>query len=108
MELIFVGIITAVNFIFIKFKIDKKRYEDAIIDIALFVTILSLFSGSYSGMVVGMVASMIISIYLYKNPPTYFKKRAKTNPVLKRVWAAAKNLDPDGPYSKKYDKLDDL
>ena len=71
MEFIVIGIVTAINFLFIKKKFDLKRYEDAILDLLLLVVILVVFSGSYGALVVGMVASLIISISFYANPPAF-------------------------------------
>lgn len=56
----------------IKIKLEKKRYEDALMDVALAVLLGVLFAGSYSGMVVAMVASLVISIYFLFSPPTFF------------------------------------
>ena len=71
MEFLIIGIVTALNFLFIKKKLDLKRYEDALFDIALFVIVTFLFAGSYGGMVVGMIASLVISISFYLNPPKF-------------------------------------
>lgn len=71
MEFIIIGIVTAINFLFIKKKFDLKRYEDAIFDLLLLVAILFIFSGSYGALVVGMVASLIISISFYASPPQF-------------------------------------
>lgn len=84
MEFIIIGIVTALNFLFIKKKFDLKRYEDAAFDLLLLVAILFIFSGSYGALVVGMVASLIISISFYTSPPkfvgpliTYLRKELK-------------------------------
>ena len=69
MELLVIGIVTALNFLFIKKKFELKRYEDAIFDIALFVVILFLFAVSFGGMVVGMIASLLISVAFFFSPP---------------------------------------
>ena len=65
MDFILIGIISAFNLLIIKFKLDKKRFEDAILDTALMIVLAYLFSGSYAGMVVAMVASLVISIFLF-------------------------------------------
>ena len=69
MEFIIIGLATAFNFIVIKAKLDRKRYEDAGFDFVLMCTLAVLFSGSYAGMVVAMVSSLVISIYLLFSPP---------------------------------------
>jgi hypothetical protein len=107
MEFILIGLVTAVNLIIIKIKLGKKRYEDASLDFLIFVSVIFIFSGTYSGLVVGMVASMVVSIYLYANPPTFFRNLTKTSEA-RRTWEALKNLDVDGPSSPKYDRYDKL
>jgi len=39
MEFLLIGIVTAFNMLVIKFKLDKKRYEDAFFDTALMVEV---------------------------------------------------------------------
>ena len=72
MEFLILGIIVALNFIIIKMKLDRKRYEDALFDGALLGLITMVFAGSFAGLVVGTVASLLISLYLYASPPTFF------------------------------------
>lgn len=72
MEYIFIGIIVAFNIIIIKAKFEAKRHEDGIFDSILLVLITMVFGGSFGGLVVGTIASMVISLYLLKNPPTFF------------------------------------
>lgn len=71
MELILIGVITALNFIVVKMKIERKRYEDAFFDVTLMAIMAFLFSGSYAGMVVAMVASISVSVYLLFSPPKF-------------------------------------
>lgn len=72
MEFLILGIVVALNIVFIKMKIDQKRYEDAVFDTALLVVVTFVFSGTYSALVVGTIASMFISIFLYASPPKWF------------------------------------
>jgi len=72
MEFLILGIVVAINFIIIKMKLTKKRWEDAIFDILILCIIMLLFSGSYAGLVVGSVASLFISLYFYASPPKFF------------------------------------
>lgn len=69
MELLVIGIVVALNIIFILFKYEKQRYSDALLDTFLLVLVTVTFMGSYAGLVVATVASMLISIYLYVKPP---------------------------------------
>lgn len=100
MEFIIIGVVTAFNLLVIVKKVNKKRYEDAILDTSLFVVVVLLFSGSYAGMVVSMIASLIVSIYLYRNPPTFFKK-AVNDPAnvnqFRDILNEIKNFDPSKP-----------
>lgn len=71
MEFLVIGIVTALNLIFIKMKFEKHRYEDGIFDLAILALLTVVFGGSYGGLVVGTVASLVISIYFYANPPKF-------------------------------------
>jgi hypothetical protein len=73
-EVLILCIVIAFNALIIKWKFEKKRYEDAYFDIALNLLIAIMFSGTISGMAAGMIASMLISIYFIFNPPTFFSK----------------------------------
>jgi len=71
-----IGIVTALNVLLIKKKLDKKRYEDAFFDMALLILIIIIFSGSFGALVVGMVASLVISIAFYASPPNFIRPLA--------------------------------
>ena len=71
MYLLAVGIAVALNLIFIKFKVERKRYEDAALDAIILIGIGYLFSGSFDALVVGTIASMFVSIYLFIFPPKF-------------------------------------
>ena len=72
MELAILGIVATLNFIIIKMKFDRKRYEDGTFDIILLLIIMMMFGGSYAGLIVGTVASLFISIFFLASPPTFF------------------------------------
>jgi hypothetical protein len=74
MEFIIIGLVSAFNLLVIKFKFDRKRYEDAILDLTLMIVLAVLFQGTYAGMVVAMVGSLVISIFLFLSPPTITNK----------------------------------
>ncbi len=74
MEYILIGLVSAFNMLIIKFKVDRKRYEDAFFDTILMVILALLFAGTFAGMVVAMVASLVISIFLFISPPTFSGK----------------------------------
>jgi hypothetical protein len=70
-EFLVIGIVTALNLIFIKMKFEKKRYEDGIFDLGILALLTVVFGGSFGGLVVGTVTSLVISIYLYSSPPKF-------------------------------------
>lgn len=72
MEFLVLGLVVAVNFIIVKMKLDRKRWEDAIFDLVTMVIVLTMFSGSYAGLIVGSVASLFISLYFFASPPKFF------------------------------------
>ena len=97
MEVLIVGIVTALNFLFIKKKLDLKRYEDALFDVILFVAVLLLFEGSYAGMVVGMIASLIISISFFVNPPKFI------GPLISKLKADIAEVNKKSPVFPDWD-----
>jgi len=72
MEILILGIATAFNFIVIKWKYEKGRYGDCLLDLVTIIALSAMFGGTITGMSVAMIASFIISLYLYKNPPKMF------------------------------------
>ena len=97
------GVVTAFNLLVIVKKLNLNRYEDAILDVSLFVTVVFLFSGSYAGMVVAMIASLVVSIYLFKYPPHFFSKAVKDQKNRSKIASfikEVKNFDPSKPPKK--------
>ena len=58
----------------IKWKVEKGRYEDAALDVAILVVFVSVFSGSMGGAVIATISSFIVSIYLLASPPNFISK----------------------------------
>jgi Mn2+/Fe2+ NRAMP family transporter len=87
MEYLILGLIVAVNFIIVKMKLDRKRWEDAIFDVTILLVIMALFSGSYAGLIVGSVASLFMSLYFFASPPKFF---SGDNGFLKKFISRAK------------------
>jgi Mn2+/Fe2+ NRAMP family transporter len=87
MEYLILGLVVAVNFIIVKMKLDRKRWEDAIFDVVLLLIIMALFSGSYAGLIVGSVASLFMSIYFFASPPKFFSGK---DGILKKFLSQAK------------------
>lgn len=69
MEYLLIGITVFFNIAIIKWKLNKERYFDAVIDISLLALVMFVFSGSYGALVVGTVASALVSILLLISPP---------------------------------------
>lgn len=72
MELAIIGVAVALNFIIVKMKFARKRWEDAIFDLLTLTVLMALFSGSYAGLVVSSIASLLISLYFFISPPNFF------------------------------------
>lgn len=69
MELLFIGLATAFNFGIIKWKLEKRRFADAALDLLILIIIGIVFSGTLGGMTIGMIASAVFSTYLLFSPP---------------------------------------
>ena len=73
MELIFIGLVTAANFLILKVKAEKNRWADLIFDLVVLSILSFLFSGTLGGLTIAMVSSFTVSIYLYFYPPNLKK-----------------------------------
>lgn len=71
MEVLIIGIVTALNLMVLKMKLEKERYGDLGLDITAIVVLNMFFGGTLTGMMIAMIASAIISIYLYFSPPKF-------------------------------------
>ena len=69
MFLLIIGIATAFILMVIKYKVEKERYLDALLDLFTLSILSFIFMGTYDGLVVSTIASAIISVYLYFVPP---------------------------------------
>lgn len=78
MGYLILGLVVAVNFIVVKMKLDRKRWEDALFDVAILFVLMYLFSGSYAGLVVSSIASLVISLYFFVSPPKFITGPLKT------------------------------
>ena len=77
MEFIVIGVAVFFNIVVIKWKYDKARYADALLDFVCLVAVSILFSGSYAALVVGTIASALVSIYLLISPPKLPSKKTR-------------------------------
>lgn len=66
---VILGVVTAFNFLIVKYKVEHNRYGDATYDILAIVALNYFFAGTLGGMVIAMTASLIISLYLLRFPP---------------------------------------
>lgn len=64
-----IGLAVAFNCLVIKYKFEKQRWADGVLDLSLLVVLSFLFMGSFGGLVVSTIASAFISVYLYIFPP---------------------------------------
>lgn len=64
-----VGVVTAFNFIILKWKFNQGRYGDMALDVISLVILSALFGNTILGILIAMVASMGISLYLLIFPP---------------------------------------
>lgn len=55
-------------------KLERRRWEDAVLDIVFFGLMTAMFSGTYAGMVVACIASAVCSMYLLIYPPKFIKE----------------------------------
>lgn len=86
MEFLVLGLVVAVNFIIVKIKFDRKRWEDGIFDVLTLLIVMALFKGSYAGLIVGTIASLFISLYFLVSPPTFFSgKNGFLHTFIKRA-----------------------
>lgn len=71
MDAILIGLATSFNFLIIKWKIEKARYEDAGFDVLILFLLSVMFKGSMGGMIVAMIASFVVSFYFLFKPPKF-------------------------------------
>lgn len=76
MELVIIGIAVFFNIAVLKWKFDKGRTTEAIIDASLLGGVMFLFSGSFNALVVGTIASALVSLYLLISPPKFASPRS--------------------------------
>ena len=72
--ILIMGVAVAANIIIIKWKFEKDRTNDALLDAGLLIVLAFVFSGTISGLMVGTVASAVISLYLLISPPKSFNR----------------------------------
>jgi Na+/proline symporter len=63
------GMAVAINFIFIKYKLEHGRMFDGVLDSMTLVVLSMLFAGTAGGAALGMVAGALVSLYLWFSPP---------------------------------------
>lgn len=73
MELLMIGLVSALNIIIIRIKWRAERYADSTTDALIMAGFATAFKGTTSGMTVAMIASLVISLYLFIYPPELFE-----------------------------------
>lgn len=69
--IIIAGIATFINVVVLKWKIERERYIDFIMDITVLLALNFLFMGTMTGLSIAMLASALFSIYLVFFPPRF-------------------------------------
>lgn len=69
MEALLIAIAASFNFLIIYWKIEHKRFLDAILDGSILFILSTLFSQSTSGMVIATIASAVVSLTLLIKKP---------------------------------------
>lgn len=65
------GVVTFFNLMILKYKFEKGRTGDLILDICTIITLTYIFGSTITGMLVAMIASACMSIYLWFCPPKF-------------------------------------
>ena len=71
MEALIIGVAAGFNFLIIKWKLQKERYEDAAVDIAILACLSLLFGGTLGGMIIATIGSAMVSLAFIVSPPTF-------------------------------------
>ena len=71
MELLIISIAVFLNFGLLKWKLDKARYADLVIDVSVLVVLSYLFGGTMGGITIALCAGAMMSIYLLVSPPKF-------------------------------------
>lgn len=61
---ILIGLITAFNFLILRWKWQRGQYANLVMDVGSLVVLSALFGNTILGMLIAMVASMVISLFL--------------------------------------------
>jgi hypothetical protein len=90
LAIILFGMATAMNIGVIKWKLEKDRNADALLDAILLVALAWIFGGSITGLAVATISSSFISLYLLVSPPDtliakYSKKTTKRGRKRRRA-----------------------
>lgn len=73
MEAVIIAIAAAFNMLIVKWKLEHKRYEDAIFDVVILIVLSALFAGTLGGMIIATIGSFLVSITLLFSPPKFLK-----------------------------------
>jgi len=71
-SMLIMGASVATNIIFVKWKIEKERYSDALLDGIVFIGLILIFAKTVSGLSIATLASSFVSFYLFFFPPKEF------------------------------------
>ena len=79
MELVILGILTFVDFAILKWKFERRRYGDFLLDLGMLFIVVSFFHGSMTTMIIGIIAQFIMSFYLLISPPQFLRAPSGSN-----------------------------
>ncbi len=73
MELLLISVAVFANFGLLKWKADKERWSDVLIDVAVLAALTFMFGGTMGGMIIALVAGAMMSLYLLISPPKFLQ-----------------------------------
>jgi len=68
-EILIIGFAIAFNFIILRYKYTKQRYNDLAMDVIVIVILAILFGGTILGLAAAAVGGVLVSIYLLFSKP---------------------------------------
>ena len=81
---------TVGNLVAVKWKLENKRFADAIVDTLVLIALAYVFGGTLGGLTIATTTSFIFSIYLFFSPPKLPKM--PTRQQRKKNWRHSTNL----------------
>ncbi len=83
MEALVIALVTVANILIIKWKLEHKRFEDALFDGGILVVLVIVSGGTLGGLIISTITSFIISLSFLVSPPRFLPK-VDTDAAIKR------------------------